>query len=123
MTNPLTTATSVGVALRYAITIAGAMATILSIIGLLTPEQATALTRTVQDVSKELPGLIAAIAGLMTVCAPLYAIVTKSHSDKAAEAAKQIDAKIPADDQVFIPTPSGQADIIVAPTKRARRGK
>jgi hypothetical protein len=113
MFNPLTTATSVGVAIRYAITIIGAMLTILSIIGWLTPEQLKDLMQKVQDISVQLPGLLTAVAGLITLCAPIYAMLTKSSSDKAAKAAKAIDLKIPLAQDVVIQTPVGQPDIVV----------
>lgn len=120
MFNPLTTATSVGVAIRYAITIIGAMLTILSIIGFLTPEQVKDLMQKVQDISAQVPGLLTAVAGLITLCAPIYAMLTKSSSDKAAKAAKAIDNKIPVGQEVVIQTPDGVADIIVP---AGRKGK
>jgi hypothetical protein len=112
MFNPLTTAPSVGVAIRYAITIIGAMLT-LSIIGCLTPEQVKDLMQKVQDISVQLPGLLTAVAGLITLCAPIYAMLTKSSSDKAAKAAKAIDPKIPPAQDVVIQMPVGQPDIVV----------
>jgi uncharacterized membrane protein len=116
MFNLLTTATSVGVAIRYAITIIGAVVTILSIIGWLTPEQVKDLMQKVQDISVQVPALVAAVAGLVTLAAPIYAVLTKSSSDKAAEAAKAIDLKIPPSQDVVIQTPVGVPDIVVAAT-------
>ena len=42
----------------------------------------------------------------------LYALI-KRPSAKAMEAAKEIDAQIPAKDDVVIQTPAGQPDIVV----------
>jgi hypothetical protein len=114
MFNPLTTATSVGVAIRYAITIIGAMLTILSIIGWLTPEQVKDLMQKVQDISVQVPALLTAVAGLVTLAAPIYAMLTKSSSDKAAKVAKAIDSEIPPNQDVLIQTPIGQPDIVVS---------
>ena len=106
--SPLTTATSLGVAVRYVTTILGSIIAILGILGWLTPEQAEALTQ-------QVPVLLAAIAALVSAVIPLYAIWTKSSSDKAAEAAKEIDKKVPASAPVVIQTPAGVPDIVVPP--------
>ena len=53
--------------------------------------------------------IVSAIVGLLTV---LYALI-KRPSAKAIEAAKEIDAQIPAKDDVVIQTPAGQPDIVV----------
>lgn len=113
MFNPLTTATSLGVAIRYAITIVGTVLAILGILGWLTPAQVDAL-------STKVPELLGAIGALVAAIIPLYAAFTKSSSDKAAEAAKQIDDKIPAGYTVHIPTPPGVPDIVVQPTPGAK---
>ncbi|NVP55953.1 hypothetical protein [Mycoplana rhizolycopersici] len=103
---PLTTATSIGVAVRYLTTIVGSVIAILAILGWLTPEQAEALTR-------QVPELLGAVAAVVTAAVPLYAIWTKSSSDKAAEAAKAIDKQIPDESPVVIKTPAGVPDIVV----------
>lgn len=54
--------------------------------------------------------LVSAIVGLLTV---LYALV-KRPSAKAMEAAKAIDAQIPAKQDVVIKTPAGKPDIVVS---------
>ncbi|MCZ4501021.1 MAG: hypothetical protein JWQ74_3576 [Marmoricola sp.] len=118
--SPLTTATSVGVAIRYVVTIISSIIAILSILGWLTPEQVQEIARKVEQISGQVPGLIAAVAGLVALLTPIYAIMTKSSSDKAAEAAKQIDDRIPAGDTVHIPTPPGVPDIVVPPTPGAK---
>lgn len=111
MFNPLTTATSVGVAIRYAITIAGTILAILGILGWLTPQQVDVL-------STKVPELLGAIGALVAAIIPLYAALTKSSSDKAASAAKEIDKQIPANSDVVIQTPQGVPDIVVpAPAK------
>lgn len=104
--SPLTTASSIGVAIRYLTTIVGSVIAILGILGWLTPDQAEALT-------KQVPELLAAIGALAAAIVPLYAIWTKSSSDKAAAAAKAIDKTVPADQTVLIKTPVGIPDIVV----------
>ncbi len=113
MNNPLTTATSIGVALRYLITIAGSVLAILGIVGWLTPDQVQELSQKVQDISAQLPGLVAAVSGIVAIAIPAYATITKSSSDKAAEAAKEIDKNLPADAAVIIKTPANVPDIVV----------
>ncbi|WP_426235898.1 hypothetical protein [Pararhizobium sp. DWP1-1-3] len=54
--------------------------------------------------------IVSAIVGLLTV---LYALI-KRPSAKAMEAAKEIDAQIPAKDAVVIRTPGSAPDIIIA---------
>lgn len=59
--------------------------------------------------------IVSAIVGLLTV---LYALM-KRPSAKAMEAAKEIDAQIPAKQDVVIKTPAGRPDIVVqAPTSK-----
>lgn len=53
--------------------------------------------------------IVSAIVGLLTV---LYSLV-KRPSAKAMEAAKEIDAQIPARQDVVIKTPAGKPDIVV----------
>lgn len=119
--SPLTTATSVGVAIRYVVTIISSVIAILSILGWLTPEQVQEIARKVEQVSGQVPGLIAAVAGLIALLTPIYAIVTKSSSDKAASAAKEIDKQIPAGEDVVIKTPAGVPDITIpAPLDKGR---
>jgi len=108
---PLTTATSAGVAIRYLSTIVGSVLAILGVLGLLSPAQVDALTT-------QVPELLAAVGALIAVLVPLYATLTKSSSDKAAEAAKQIDAKVPKEAQVIIKTSGGKPDIVVQPVER-----
>lgn len=106
--SPLTTASSIGVAIRYLTTIAGSIIAILGILGWLTPEQSEALT-------KQVPELLAAIGALAAAIIPLYAIWTKSSSDKAAAAAKAIDKEIPPSAPVVIQTPGAAPDIRIVP--------
>lgn len=116
--SPFTTATSAGVTIRYIITIISSVLTILGILGWLTPDQVQALARKVQEISEQLPGLLAAVSGLITVLVPIYAAITKSSSDKAAKVAKEVDEQIPASAPVTIKTPEGVPDIVV----RAKTG-
>jgi hypothetical protein len=104
--SPLTTATSVGVAVRYIATIVTSIIAVLGILGWLTPAQAEALT-------KQIPELLAAVAAVVPIVITIYATLTKSSSDKAAEAAKEIDKKVPAESTVVIKTPGAAPDIVV----------
>lgn len=117
MTNPLTTATSVGVAIRYAITVVSSILAIVSILGWLSPEQVQDIIEKVRLITAQVPELLTAGAGLVAILLPLYATLTKSSSDKAAAVAKAVDAAIPAAQAVIIPTPDGMADIVVQPSR------
>lgn len=114
---PLTTASTGGVVLRYLITIISSMVAILSILGVLSPDQVASITAKVEAISGQLPGLIAAISGLIAIGVPIYAAATKSSSDKAAEAAKQIDKQIPPSAPVEIVTPGSAPNIVVTSPK------
>ncbi|UPT53424.1 hypothetical protein [Synechococcus phage Ssp-JY39] len=103
-----TTATATGVSLRYLTTIVGSVLTIFGILGWLSPDQVEALRVAV-------PEFTAAIGALVAAGIPIYAAITKSSSDKAAAAAKQIDAKVPKNSQVVIKSPGSRSDIVVQP--------
>lgn len=107
---PFTTAAGTGVAVRYLTTIIGAILAILGALGLLSPEQIEIITR-------EVPGLLAALAGLYAAGMVVYATMTKSSSDKAAEVAKKVDAEIAPESPVVIRTPAGAPDIVVPAPK------
>lgn len=106
MTNPLTTTTVIGVATRYAITIAGALVAGMVLMGWVDRETADAITA-------QLPELFGAIGAVVAVIIPIYAAVTKSNSDKASAVANEVDANIPASSPVVIKTPEGVPDIVV----------
>lgn len=114
-TNPLTTATSIGVAIRYVMTIVGSVLFILSTLGVVTPEQAAAIIKDVEAISGRLPELLMAVSGLVAIGIPVYATITKSSSDKAAEVAKVVDAQVPPSAPVEIVTPGAQPNIVVTP--------
>jgi hypothetical protein len=116
--SPFTTATSAGVTIRYIITIITSMLAILGTLGLLTPEQVEDVLRKVQEISGQLPALLAAVSGLIAVFVPIYAAMTKSSSDKAAKVAKEVDEQIPASAPVTIKTPEGVPDIVVPADKK-----
>lgn len=103
-----TTATATGVTIRYLTTIIGSAITIFGILGWLSEEQVEALREAV-------PTFVAAIAALLAAGVPIYAALTKSSSDKAAVAAKQIDAKVPKESDVEIKSPGMRGDIVVRP--------
>lgn len=106
ITGIFTTATAAGVTTRYWITIITAVIATIGALGFLSPEQQEALT-------KQVPILVTALAGLIPVVISTYAIISKSSSDKAAEAAKRIDAIVPVSAPVVIQTPPGLDNIIV----------
>lgn len=104
--NPITTARPVGVAVRDGIVIAGSIIAVLGVLGLLSPEQVAELTQAA-------PAFMTALGAVITGGMSIYRVVTKSHSDKAAEVAKEVDAKVPAAAPVEIKTPPGVPDIVV----------
>lgn len=104
--SPLTTATSLGVATRDLVMSVGAIITVLGVLGFLDEEQVKGLT-------EQVPTLLTALGAVAWAGVSIYRIVTKSSSDKAAEAGKKIDAELPAASPVVIRTPEGQSDIIV----------
>jgi len=110
--NPITTASSVGVALRYISTIVGSVLTILGVLGLLSQEQ-------VDTITAQMPQIVSAIGALVAVCVPIYAIFTKSSSDKAAEVAKVVDQTIPEKEPVLVKSASVAASPeVVVPAKK-----
>lgn len=111
--SPLTTAAPIGVAARSLLSLVLALITFLAVLGWLTPEQAEALNKTVNDIAGQLPGLIAALSAFALAALEAYRIISKSMTDKAAEAAKAIDAEVPPGAPVRIQTPEGVPDIIV----------
>lgn len=108
MKNILTTAAPVGVALRYIGTITTTMITVVAMLGWLSQDQADQLI-------KMMPEFLGALSGLVMIGIPVYAILTKSSSDRGAELAKQTDAVIPPEKTIEVKTPSGVPDIKVAP--------
>lgn len=103
-----TTATEIGVAVRYATSCVGTVLAMLVFMNWLDQPTADAL-------SQSIPAFIGALGAVIATLIPIYAMMTKAHSDKAAEAAKRIDAEVPAGDTVMIKTPAGQRDIIIPP--------
>lgn len=108
MKNILTTAEPIGVTTRDIVQIFGAVLTVLGSLGLVDEEQRAVLT-------EQAPILFTALGAVITVGIGIYRNRTKSHSDKAAEVAKEVDAKIPVAEPVVIKTPAHQPDIVVAP--------
>lgn len=102
-----TTSAPIGVTMRYLGLILGGMLTVLGIVGWLSAEQ-------IAELRAQIPDLTAAIGALMTAVIAIYGIIRKSHSDKAAEAAKAIDAEIPPEQPVIVKTPSGRPDIVIS---------
>lgn len=109
LTHIFTTATSAGVTTRYLIVVISSMLTLIGAMNLLPAEQVAAL-------KEQVPIIASALASLIGAIVIIYANLTKSHTDKAAEVAKQVDQKIPIADDVEIKTPGRQADIKVEVT-------
>lgn len=108
--SPLTTATSTGVVIRYLTAMVGAVLAIAGALQWLTPEQA-------EEILKQSNTLIGAIGGLAALFVTIYAANTKSSTDKAAEVAKQVDAKIAPNEPVEIITEGNAPNIKVPATK------
>jgi len=116
--SPLTTAKASGVLLRDLTVIVGSILTIAGILGYLSPEQIEAIKQQINTISQNLPLVLTALGAMMAAGMSIYRTLFKSTSDKAAEAAKQIDKKLPADAPVKIETPGKQPDIVVQPKKK-----
>lgn len=110
---PLTTASAGGVALRDIIVWLGALLAVIGALGLLTPEQVAVIQAQLDKLVD--PKVLAAIGLLMSTAMSIYRQITKSSSDKAAEAAKAIDQEIPKNAQVEILTPGDKPNIIIQP--------
>lgn len=76
--------------------------TVLTTRGLISPEAQSIL-------SSNIDIIVGAVGGLATVAYALW----RRPSAKALEVAKQVDAKVPADQPVLITTPPGTPDIVV----------
>lgn len=110
---PFVTSAASGVSTRYLTVIVSTALTVLGLLGWLDDAQVDALKNAV-------PELLGAIAALIAAAIPIYAAITKSSSDKAAEAAKQIDQQIPASSKVEIVTPGSKPNIIVQPDRSGK---
>lgn len=102
-----TTATPAGVGVRYYTTMISTIISVIGILGFLSPEQ-------VRDLTEKVPEIVTAIFTVVALATSTYAIIKKSSSDKAAEIAKEVDAKVPPSTTVVIKTPPGVDDIIVS---------
>lgn len=108
-----TTAAPIGVATRDIVVIIGAVLSMLGILGVLTPEEISQLRAIVDDITGNWPAIMASVGVITTAGMSVYRILRKSSSDKAAEAAKKIDAQVPKEASVVIKTPAGKPDIVV----------
>ncbi len=107
---PFVTSAASGVSTRYLTVIVSTALTVLGLLGWLDDSQVDALKDAV-------PELLAAVTALIAAGVPIYAAITKSSSDRAAEAAKQIDAKIPKAEPVVIKGASKAPSIVVQPDR------
>lgn len=109
--SPLTTASTVGVATRYLTVMVGAGLAVAGALGYLSEDQQAVI-------SSNADAFISAASALVASAVTIYAIATKSRSDKADSVAKQIDEKIAPSTTVRIETPPGQPDIVVPGEKK-----
>lgn len=103
---PFTTATAGGVNTRYLTLIATTVLTFIGVLKWLSPEQ-------IEELKGLLPQFVEAIAAAIGLAVYAYGVLTKSSSDKAAEAAKEIDAKLAPAEKVEIVTPGTGANIVI----------
>lgn len=111
--SPLTTARPVGTVIRDLFVALGAVVAILGILGILSPEQVTAIRQQIDVISGQAPALLLAFGVLLTAVTSIMRTLKFSSSDKAAAVAKAIDKAIPAEETVFVKTPAGTPDIVV----------
>lgn len=114
---PFTTATAGGTVFRDVFIMISTMLGLLGMVGVLSPEQVEELKKIVEDLSGQWPAIMLALGTIGAAGMSIYRALFKSSSNKAAEVAKEVDAKIPPAETVVIKTPGDQADIRVAATK------
>lgn len=111
--SPLTTARPIGTVIRDLLVAIGAIVAILGTIGLLSEEQVTAIKEQIEVLSGQAPALLLAGGVLVTAITSILRTLKFSSSDKAAEAAQEIDKKIPPAAPVEIKTPGSAPDIFI----------
>lgn len=110
---PFVTSAASGVSTRYITVIITTALTVIGLLGWLDDAQ-------VAELKDAMPALVTAISGLIAASVTVYAALRQSSSDKAHEAAKQIDQQIPASAKVEIVTPGSKPNIIVQPDKSGK---
>lgn len=110
--SPFTTAAPVGVAIRDVVVAIGVILGTLGTLGMLSAEQVDQFRSYLETITD--PAVLTSVGVLMTAAMSIYRTFWKSSSDKAAEVAKQIDAKIPKGDTVEVVMPGKSANIKVA---------
>lgn len=113
---PFTTATAGGTVFRDAFIAVSSIVAVLGTLGVLGPEQVEALRQAVDNISGQWPQIVTALGAVGAAGMSIYRALYKSSSDKAAEAAHQIDTQLAPAEPVVIKTPSGQPDITVGVT-------
>lgn len=109
-----TSANATGVAARSFLSLALALIAFLGVIGWLSPEQAEALSKLVNDLAGQAPALVAALAAFGLAVLEAYRIIAKSFSDRGAAVAKALDKDVPASQPLVAieaVTPAGQRNI------------
>lgn len=108
---PFTTSKPIGVAVRDVAVSLGVILAMLGTLGMLTPDQVEEIKGYLATVTD--PAVLAAFGVLLGTGTSIYRTLTKSHTDKAAKVAKEVDAKIPKADDVTIQTAGHQPNIVV----------
>lgn len=121
LTSLFTTAKPIGVAIRDITMMVGAVLAVLGALGVLTPQQVLDLTRLVEEISGQVPALLAGAGVLIAGGVSFYRIVTKSSSDKAQEMAKTIDQLVPAGAPILVKTPPGLDDVQITADGKGTR--
>lgn len=108
--NVFATATATGVAVRYISAMLGMVVAVVGLLGWIPPEQ-------VEELRAMVPDAATAVGALLSVVVTVYAVTTKSSSDKAAVVAKTVDSEVPKSAPVIVTTPDGRTSVTVAGTK------
>lgn len=112
---PFTTPTAAGTVFRDLFLAAGAVITILGILGILTPEQVASLRAAIEQISGQWPAIVAAVGVLMAAGMSLYRAVFKSQTKQEAEVIAAIREELPPQATVEIKTPGSAPNIVVPP--------
>ena len=108
-----TTAKASGTVARDILVFLGTIITMMGMLGVLTPSQVFSLQRTVDAITSNWPQILSIFGAIMTVGTTIYRAAYMSSSDKAAEAAKAIDDKLPKNADVEILTPGAAPNIVI----------
>lgn len=114
--SPFTTATAGGIAFRDFFIALGSLIAAASSLGWLSDAQAAYLKQVLDAILGNWAPLTLVVGTLMYGGMTIYRSALFAMSNKAAEVAKQVDAKVAPSAPVVINTPPGVPDIVVAGT-------